>query len=90
MRHYHAHEAAANQDCPVMASMGQSLFFDGSNNMKTCFKLGSVSLLKRDNKEVFLVVYGLQKSGDLDYAEACKELGQCLMHQLSADGKLDD
>ena len=58
--------------------------------MKTCFKLGSVSLLKRDNKDVFRVVYGLQESGDLDYAEACKELGQCLMHQLSADGKLDD
>ena len=62
----------------------------GIDSMKTCFELGSVSLLKRDNKEAFRVVYGLQKSEDLDYAEACKELGQCLMHQLSADGKLDD
>lgn len=58
--------------------------------MKTCFELGIVTLQKRDNKEVFRVIYGLQKSGDLTYAEACKELGECLMHQLACDGKLDD
>ena len=37
----------------------------------------------------FRVTYGLQVSGNLDYAVACRELGECIMHSLACTGELD-
>lgn len=50
---------------------------------------GCVKLEQRANHR-FRVTYGLQEKDDLDYGDASKELGECLMHQLACNGALDN
>ena len=38
----------------------------------------------------FAVSYGQQFNCHLTYEEAAKELGQCIMHALTCEGKIDD
>lgn len=38
---------------------------------------------------LFTVTYGLQVKPGLSYAEAAKELGECLLHAANCDGLID-
>lgn len=38
------------------------------------------------NQNGFAVTYGLQLAAQLTYAQACQELGECLLHQLTCAG----
>ena len=38
----------------------------------------------------FNVVYGMQCRDNLTYAEAARELGECIMHALACDGAIDN
>lgn len=68
--------------------------------MKTCFEYGgpnpfagakSNSLIQLDQDEsgrkLFTFTYGLHRKSGLTYAEACAELGTCILHMLCCDGK---
>jgi len=48
---------------------------------------GKIELWKHGTR--YAVVYGLQVKQHLTYAEAAMELGSCLMHHASCEGKLD-
>lgn len=71
--------------------------------MKTAFQFGGKneyigvkanSLIQLDqfesNGKRFRVTYGSYVSEQLTYAEACKELGECLMHHLACEGLIDN
>lgn len=44
----------------------------------------------RGGKERFRVIYGLQVDDHLSYSEACKKLGEAILHALACEGKIDD
>ena len=54
--------------------------------MKTCAELfnGEI-LLEQTAKGLFQVTYGFSRTKPLDYATAAKELGECIMHHLTAE-----
>lgn len=56
---------------------------------KLCWRDGMVTLQQR-GKDNFTVRYGMQVNCELTYAQACRELGKSLMHQLACDDKLDN
>jgi roadblock/LC7 domain-containing protein len=45
--------------------------------------------LRKRSANSFTVVYGKQVKPLLSYADAAKELGQCIMHALACEGRLD-
>jgi hypothetical protein len=45
--------------------------------------------LKRKSNNNFSVIYGKQFKDGVTYADAAKELGECIMHALALEGKLD-
>lgn len=68
--------------------------------MITCFEHGgpnpfsgakSRSLIQLDQDEsgrkLFTVTYGLQRKSGLTYSQACRELGEVILHSLCCDGK---
>lgn len=68
--------------------------------MKTVFEFGGPNVFKRagdkswihvDQTEegVFTVTYGLQQKTGLDYAQAAKELGECIFHYLVCEGLIE-
>lgn len=61
--------------------------------MKQCLKLhigGFDIILRQLGIDRFTVQYGKQKTGPFRYADAAKELGQCIMHGLSCEGRVDN
>ncbi len=61
--------------------------------MTTCFETeiaGYKITLSQDKRGYFHVRYGLQEDGLLRYSEACKKLGQAIMHALACEGKLNN
>ncbi len=48
-----------------------------------------IQLFQR-GKDSFRVVYGLQITDHLTYAQAATELGACIMHALALEGRLDN
>lgn len=71
--------------------------------MKTVFQFGgrnpfkgakSAALIQVDQSEakckLFTVTYGLQRKTMLTYADAARELGECIFHHLACDGMLDN
>lgn len=44
--------------------------------------------LMQHGKDRFSVTYGAQVKTGLAYAEAAKELGECIMHALVCDGEV--
>lgn len=63
--------------------------------MKICFETKiagfPITLTQaEDRRKRFTVIYGKQRKGDLRYGEACKELGECIMHALACQGSLDN
>ena len=50
-----------------------------------------ISLHQRSRRrDTFTVVYWKQVKTDLNYGEACAELGMAMLHALACDGKLDN
>lgn len=47
---------------------------------------GAVTLVRQG--KLFAVVYGLQYKPHLDYADAAREYGQCVFHQLACENKI--
>lgn len=60
---------------------------------KTCLELDALAFpvkLMQQGRDRFTILYGLMSKTDLDYEEAGRELGLCIMHALSCEGKLDN
>lgn len=53
------------------------------------YEEGKVSLYQV-KKNSFVVIYGMQVSKPLTYAQTCSELGECLMHASACNGNLDN
>ena len=63
--------------------------------MKTCFKTEiagyNIELQQRERRPYsFFVLYGEQHKNYLDYEQAAKELGACIMHALACEGNLNN
>lgn len=69
--------------------------------MKTVFEFGGPNIFKiAKNKHMiqvdqsagdsFIVSYGLQRKTGLDYAQAAKELGECIFHYLVCESIIED
>tara|TARA_R110000868_G_scaffold133322_1_gene344894 strand:+ start:325 stop:522 length:198 start_codon:yes stop_codon:yes gene_type:complete len=61
--------------------------------MTTCFETeiaGHKITLKQTKRGWFSVQYGLQFDIELGYSEACKKLGQAILHALACEGKLNN
>lgn len=61
--------------------------------MKTCFETEIAGLnirLEQKKNLRFNVRYGAQNFSDKTYREAALELGQCIMHALACEDKLDN
>lgn len=71
--------------------------------MKTVFQFGGANPYKGAKSKAliqvdqyagrgkrFTVTYGLQRKTDLNYADAARELGECIFHHLACDGMLDN
>ena len=57
-----------------------------------CFELPHVAfpiVLSQQRHNRFTVIYGKQVKEKLTYSPAALELGACIMHAMSCDGKLD-
>lgn len=60
--------------------------------MTTCFEteIGGFKITMRQNaRGQFTVVYGKQKFAGMGYQKAAQELGECIMHAVACEGKLD-
>ena len=44
--------------------------------------------LMQNSKDEFVVQYGYHQYITKNYAEAAKELGQCILHALACEGKI--
>ncbi len=56
---------------------------------KKVHETGSVELFQHiSSPKKFAVRYGLQLKQDLDYRQAAKEFGECVMHELASESKL--
>lgn len=49
----------------------------------------NISLHQR-GRDNFKVVYGKQVKENLTYGQAARELGSCLMHAMSCEGRVDN
>ncbi len=61
--------------------------------MQEVFKIeiaGYDIVLLQNEPDNFMVQYGAEVKSNLDYSQAAKSIGFCMMHALSCDGKLDD
>lgn len=71
--------------------------------MKTVFKFGGANPYKGAKAEAliqvdqsagrgkrFTVTYGLQRKTMLSYADAARELGECIFHHLACESLLDN
>ena len=47
-------------------------------------------VLSQTEPDNFTVQYGAEIESNLDYSQAAKSIGFCIMHALSCDGELDD
>jgi hypothetical protein len=61
----------------------------GQYDVKLYRMNSSLPSQQQDSVNCFAIEYGTHFSEYLNYAEACKELGECLMHALQCANKLD-
>lgn len=60
---------------------------------KVCYQNNGLAFpvtLYQNGVDNFTVEYGKQVRSGMNYAEAASELGKCIMHALSCDGKVDN
>lgn len=58
-----------------------------------CFELPDAAFpikLEQTGKNSFTVTYGLQVKSRLAYGAAAAELGECIMHALACEGKIEN
>lgn len=60
--------------------------------MKLCFEteIAGYKIVLYQTRKTFTVIYGYHKVEDMEYGQACQELGQCIFHALACEGKLDN
>jgi hypothetical protein len=61
--------------------------------MQEVFKIeiaGYNIVLQQNDCDNFTVQYGAEIESNLDYSQAAKSMGFCIMHALSCDGKIND
>ena len=61
--------------------------------MQEIFKIeiaGYAIVLQQNEPDNFTVQYGEEIESNLDYSQAAKSIGFCVMHALSCDGKIND
>ena len=61
--------------------------------MKEILKIeiaGYAIVLLQNEPDNFTVQYGAEAESNLDYSQAAKSIGFCVMHALSCDGKIND
>ena len=61
--------------------------------MQEVFKIqiaGYDIVLLQNEPDNFTVQYGEEIESNLDYSQAAKSMGFCIMHALSCDGKIND
>lgn len=58
-----------------------------SKGKKVCYSQDDIHLIQ-NSKSNFTVIYFLQVNSGLDYVQAAKELGLCIMHQSACNGLL--
>ena len=61
--------------------------------MKEVFKIeiaGYDIVLQQNEPDNFTVQYGAEIESNLDYSQAAKSMGFCIMHALSCEGKIND
>ena len=61
--------------------------------MQEVFKIqiaGYDIVLLQNDCDNFTVKYGAEVESNLDYSQAAKSIGFCVMHALSCDGKIND
>ena len=65
---------------------------EGGNQMKLCFEteIAGYKIALYQTGGTFTVIYGCHKVEDVEYGQACQELGQCIFHALACEGKLDN
>lgn len=70
----------------------QTVFeFGGVNPFKDAATKSLITLEQKATKSaLFVVTYGLQRKTNLTYAQASKELGECIFHHLACEGMLDN
>ena len=63
------------------------------DKMQEVFKIeiaGNDIVLLQNESDNFTVQYGAEVKSNLDYYQAAKSMGFCIMHALSCDGKIND
>ena len=59
--------------------------------MQEIFKIAGYGIiLSQTGPDNFTVQYGAEVKSNLDYNQAAKSIGFCIMHALSCEGKLAD
>ena len=61
--------------------------------MQEVFKIeiaGYDIVLQQNEPDNFTVHYGAVIESNVDYSQAAKSIGFCIMHALSCDGKIND
>ena len=61
--------------------------------MQEVFKIeitGYNIVLSQTEPDNFSVQYGAEIESNLDYSQAAKSIGLCIMHSLSCDGKINN
>ena len=61
--------------------------------MQEAFKIqiaGHDIVLLQNEPDNFTVQYGAEVESNLDYSQAAKSIGFCVMHALSCDGKINN
>ena len=61
--------------------------------MQEIFKIeiaGYAIVLLQNEPDNFTVHYGAEIESNLDYSQAAKSIGFCMMHALSCGGKIND
>lgn len=62
--------------------------------MRLCWKATlagfRITLSQGGSGKLYTVTYGKQTHPFLDYTEAAKELGECIMHALAVEGRIED
>lgn len=63
----------------------------GANPYKGAKTKALITLAQHESKgKLFQVTYGLHVDDNLTYADACKMLGEAILHDLCCDGKADN
>jgi len=68
----------------------KTVFTYGGNNPYDAGFPALITLLQSDQKHGrFTLIYGMEITVNMQYAEACKKLGQAIMHHLACESLIN-